>query len=50
MFAQESYHVVQSPSFGRRTAKCNLKMIVGTGLIDITKSVDREIKLKGLGI
>lgn len=41
-------HSSQSP--GSRSTKCNLKMVIGTGVIDITKSVDREIKLKGLGI
>ncbi len=49
-FTHESYHTSQIQSF-RRVAKCNLKRVINdNGFVDITKSVDREIKLKGLGI
>lgn len=51
MFTHKSYHSTQTHSLGRRTTKDNLKAIVGRSVLtDITKSVDRDLKLKGLGI
>lgn len=51
MFTHESYPSLKSPSVGNRVAKCNLKMFLSKeGVVDITKSVDRDIKLNSLGI
>ncbi len=49
MFTHESYHAIHT-HIGKRSAKCNLKMLIGNGVIDITKSVERDRKLKKLGV
>lgn len=49
-FTHDSYQS-QPYSFYKRVTKCNLKKAINdNGFVDITKSVDREIKLNSLGL